>query len=109
MPHLTTNDGVRLHYVERGSGAPLVMIPGWSQTAAQFEHQTAGLSARRRVIAMDMRGHGESEKPEHGYKIQRLAHGPPQCDRGARAGAGEPARPFHGVLRDLVLSRPVRV
>ena len=73
MPHLTTNDGVRLHYVERGSGAPLVMIPGWSQTAAQFEHQTAGLSARRRVIAMDMRGHGESEKPEHGYKIQRLA------------------------------------
>ena len=73
MPHVTTSDGVRLHYVERGSGAPLVMIPGWSQTAAQFEAQVEGLSARRRVIAIDMRGHGESDKPEHGYRIQRLA------------------------------------
>ena len=73
MPHVTTNDGVRLHYVEKGSGAPLVMIPGWSQTAAQFEAQVEGLSASRRVIAFDMRGHGESDKPEHGYKIQRLA------------------------------------
>ncbi len=73
MPHMITNDGVRLHYVERGSGAPLVMIPGWSQTAAQFEAQVEGLSARRRVIAIDMRGHGDSDKPEHGYRIQRLA------------------------------------
>ncbi len=73
MPHITTNDGVRLHYVERGGGAPLVMIPGWSQTAAQFEAQVEGLSARRRVIAIDMRGHGDSDKPEHGYRIQRLA------------------------------------
>ena len=73
MSHVTTNDGVRLHYVEKGSGAPLVMIPGWSQTAAQFEAQVEGLSASRRVVAFDMRGHGESDKPEHGYKIQRLA------------------------------------
>ncbi len=73
MPTLVTNDGVRLSYVERGAGAPLVMIPGWSQTAAQFEAQLDGLSANRRVIALDMRGHGESEKPAHGYKIQRLA------------------------------------
>ena len=73
MPHITTNDGVRLHYIERGSGAPLVMIPGWSQTAAQFEAQVEGLSARRRVIAIDMRGHCDSDKPEHGYRIQRLA------------------------------------
>ena len=73
MPHVATNDGVRLHFIEQGSGAPLVMIPGWSQTAAQFEDQMAGLAARRRVIAVDMRGHGESDKPEHGYRIQRLA------------------------------------
>ena len=62
-----------LHAIEQGSGAPLVMIPGWSQTAAQFEGQMAGLAARRRVIAIDMRGHGESDKPGHGYRIQRLA------------------------------------
>ncbi len=73
MPHITTNDGVRLHYVERGAGDALVMIPGWSQTAAQFDAQLEGLASGRRVIAFDMRGHGESDKPDHGYKIQRLA------------------------------------
>ncbi len=69
----TTSDGVRLHYIEAGSGKPLVMIPGWSQTAAQFKHQIAGLSDKYRVIAIDMRGHGESDKPNYGYRIQRLS------------------------------------
>src|SRR5262245_57090454 len=69
----TTNDGARLHYVEAGSGKPLVMIRGWSQTAAQFKAQIEGLSDRYRVIALDMRGHGESEKPTHGYRIHRLS------------------------------------
>ena len=71
--YFTTNDGYRLHYIEAGSGKPLVMIPGWSQTAAQFKHQIDGLSDRYRVIALDMRGHGESEKPTHGYRIHRLS------------------------------------
>jgi pimeloyl-ACP methyl ester carboxylesterase len=70
---VTTNDGVTLRYDEAGSGQPLVCIPGWSQTAAQFKHQLTGLSDRYRVIAVDMRGHGESDKPDHGYTIQRLA------------------------------------
>jgi non-heme chloroperoxidase len=68
-----TNDGYTLRYEEAGSGKPLVCIPGWSQTAAQWKHQLAGLSDRYRVIAVDMRGHGESDKPTHGYTIQRLA------------------------------------
>ncbi len=68
-----TSDGVTLRYLEAGSGPPLLMIPGWSQTAEQFKHQLAGLSDRYRVIALDMRGHGESDKPEQGYRISRLA------------------------------------
>jgi pimeloyl-ACP methyl ester carboxylesterase len=71
--HVTTSDGVGLYYLEAGSGKPILMIPGWSQTAEQFQHQIIGLSDRYRVIAVDMRGHGESEKPEFGYKISRLA------------------------------------
>src|SRR6058998_3881616 len=70
---VTTNDGYKLRYEEAGSGKPLVCIPGWSQTAAQWKHQVSGLSDRYRVIAVDMRGHGESTKPDHGYTIQRLA------------------------------------
>ncbi|WP_299432965.1 alpha/beta hydrolase [uncultured Meiothermus sp.] len=71
--HIATSDGVRLHYLEAGSGKTLVMIPGWSQTAAQFKHQIAGLQDRYRLIALDMRGHGESDKPAYGYRIARLA------------------------------------
>jgi len=70
---VTTNDGITLRYEEAGSGKPLVCIPGWSQTAAQFKYQLSGLSDRYRVIAVDMRGHGESDKPDNGYTIQRLA------------------------------------
>src|SRR5918996_4837640 len=71
--HVTTSDGVSLYYLEAGSGDPILMIPGWSQTAEQFRYQLEGLSDRYRVIAVDMRGHGESDKPEFGYKISRLA------------------------------------
>lgn len=70
---LTTGDGVRLHYLEAGSGPTLLMVPGWSQTAEQFRYQIEGLSGRYRVIALDMRGHGESDKPAFGYRISRLA------------------------------------
>ena len=72
---VTTNDGVTLRYEEVGfEGKPLlVCIPGWSQTAAQFKHQFGDFALRYRVIAVDMRGHGESDKPDNGYTIQRLA------------------------------------
>ena len=70
---IRTSDGVLLRYREAGSGQPLVLIPGWSQTADQFAFQLAGLADRCRVIAVDMRGHGESDKPGHGYRIARLA------------------------------------
>jgi len=70
---IKTADGVRLNVLEAGRGKPLVLIPGWSQTAAQFRRQLEGLSDRYRVIAIDMRGHGDSDKPAHGYRIQRLA------------------------------------
>ena len=67
------NDGVGLNYFEAGHGAPLVLVPGWSQAAIQFKHQLAGLGDRYRVIALDPRGHGESDMPVFGYRISRLA------------------------------------
>ncbi|MGA2128930.1 MAG: alpha/beta hydrolase, partial [Xanthobacteraceae bacterium] len=70
---ITTNDGVKLHYLEAGSGSPLVLIPGWSQSAMEFKYQLAGLSDKYHVYALDMRGHGDSDKPNHGYRIQRLS------------------------------------
>jgi pimeloyl-ACP methyl ester carboxylesterase len=70
---ITTNDGIRINYLEAGSGIPLVMIPGWSQTAEQFKNQINGLSDKYRVIAVDMRSHGKSEKTSRGMRISRLS------------------------------------
>ena len=65
--------GISLHAIDEGAGQPLVMIPGWSQTAQTFRRNIDALSQHRRVIAIDMRGHGESDKPTGGYRISRLA------------------------------------
>jgi len=69
----TTSDGAKLNYLESGRGRPIVMVPGWSQTAEMFSDQISAFSATHRVIAVDMRGHGDSSKPAHGYRMARLA------------------------------------
>jgi non-heme chloroperoxidase len=68
-----TLDGVGLHYVERGTGRPLVLLHGWSQTAEQFSHQWDALAESYRVVTYDHRGHGLSDQPEYGYRVHRLA------------------------------------
>lgn len=68
-----TSDNVNLHYLEAGAGRILLLIPGWSQTARMFQAVIEDLSRDHKVVAIDMRGHGESDKPPHGYRIARLA------------------------------------
>lgn len=55
-----TSDGATLAYTDEGSGKALILLPGWSQSAAMFRHQIVHLSKSRRVIALDFRGHGQS-------------------------------------------------
>lgn len=74
MPHITTSDGVQLSYSDTGGPLPvLVMLHGWSQSSAMFSKQVANLSERYRVVTLDFRGHGESEKTNRGYRISRFA------------------------------------
>ncbi|WP_299004893.1 alpha/beta hydrolase [uncultured Shewanella sp.] len=68
-----TSDGVKLHYLDKGEGEAIVMLPGWSQSVEQYHHQMAFFSQHYRTIALDMRGHGHSEIAEYGYKVYRLA------------------------------------
>ena len=68
-----TSDGVQLSWLEAGSGQSLLMLPGWSQSAALFRDQFEGLSDQFHCLALDYRGHGESEKTDHGYRISRFA------------------------------------
>lgn len=71
--YFTTSDGVRLAYLEAGAGKMLLFVPGWSQTAAMFAPLLQDLSQDHLTIAIDMRGHGRSDKPAHGYRLARLA------------------------------------
>ncbi len=67
-------DGVALAYVEAGSGAPPILLVhdlGSDHTCftPQFEHFRRG----HRVVAVDLRGHGQSGKPRQAYTIAVLA------------------------------------
>ncbi len=73
MPEITANDGVRLHYEEKGRGRPLVMIHGWTFSGRFFVRNAEALAEHFRVITVDLRGHGDSDKPAHGYRVPRLA------------------------------------
>jgi len=64
---------VVLRYLEAGQGRPMVMLPGWSQTAELYRDQVRALSHEHRVIALDHRGHGRSDAPDVGYHVHRVA------------------------------------
>ena len=68
------DSGLTLSALEGGSGHPLIMIPGWSQSAAEWQENAEALTNERRVIALDMRGHGESDKPKYGYRAVSYTH-----------------------------------
>ncbi|KAH8131198.1 hypothetical protein FP744_10000523 [Trichoderma asperellum] len=72
---VTTLDGVSIRYISAGNTTDpvLLFIPGWAQTAIQWRKQISYFSAKYRVIAIDHRGFGDSDKPEWGYRITRLA------------------------------------
>lgn len=73
MPFITASDGTRLHYRDEGQGRPLVMIHGWTFSGRFFHRNVPVLSEHARVITLDLRGHGDSDKPDHSYRIARLA------------------------------------
>lgn len=66
--------GVRLHFVERGSGTPILLVPGWPQSWYAWRHVMPLLAnAGRRVIALDPRGMGDSDRPASGYDMRTVA------------------------------------
>lgn len=66
-------NGIRLHYVEGGYGKPLVCLPGWPQTWYSLHTVALQLAKEYRVIIVDLRGMGTSEKPESGYDKKTMA------------------------------------
>ncbi len=71
--YIRTSDGVRLHYLEAGSGPSIVFVPGWLCPAWIWEPQVRRFSAQYRVVAMDPRSQGESEQVTEGLYPERRA------------------------------------
>lgn len=70
----TAAPATTLHYVDVGSGRPVVLIHGWPLSHRMWEHQITTLAdAGYRVIAYDRRGFGNSGKPSGGYDYDSFA------------------------------------
>lgn len=88
----TTIDGVRLHYVERGAGPPVVLLHG--NVVSLDDFHASGLIDRlavdHRVIAIDRPGYGHSERPRDRLWTQTAQ-----------------AKFIHAALRKLNVERPI--
>lgn len=62
-----TSDNIKIHYLEAGSGKPIVFIPGWTMPAWIWQKQIDEFSKRYHVVAVDPRSQGESDKPPYGH------------------------------------------
>ncbi|MFE7315997.1 alpha/beta fold hydrolase [Streptomyces sp. NPDC057555] len=64
---------LRMHAVIGGDGPPLLLVAGWPQTWYAWRLVMPELAARYRVVAVDPRGIGLTDKPEDGYDTATLA------------------------------------
>jgi non-heme chloroperoxidase len=72
---ITGGGGIQLHLLETGNsrGRPIIFIHGFSQCCIAWRRQmSSDLADDYRLVAMDMRGHGLSDKPREGYTDPRL-------------------------------------
>lgn len=86
-----TANGIRIHYWREGSGAPLLLLHGWPEFCRVWRKCIPDLARDFDVIAPDLRGFGDSDKP---------ARGP-----SAEAGADVHAADMLGLLDGLGLAR----
>jgi N-formylmaleamate deformylase len=69
-----TRDGVRLHQLEYGPAGPaIVVVPGITSPAITWEFIAEELARDRRVVLLDVRGRGLSDKPQSGFELPDYA------------------------------------
>jgi len=66
-------NGVKLHYLYAGSGPPVILLHGYAETSFMWLPLIAQLAKTNTVVAPDLRGAGESAKPDTGYTKAVLA------------------------------------
>lgn len=67
-------DNAKIHYVSEGKGKEaVVLVHGWTCNLGHWRDQIPELSKRARVIALDLPGHGMSDKPDTNYSMDYFA------------------------------------
>jgi pimeloyl-ACP methyl ester carboxylesterase len=89
---LAPDTDARVHYVNYGKGSEaIVLIHGWTCNLDNWRDQIPDFAKRARVIAIDLPGHGESDKPQIAYSMDLFA------------------RAVEAVMRDAKVKRAVLV
>jgi haloacetate dehalogenase len=68
-----TREGVRLHYRRAGAGPGLVLLHGFPETSYMWRKVLGPLAERFTVVAPDLRGYGDSDRPAGGYDKRTMA------------------------------------
>jgi 3-oxoadipate enol-lactonase len=68
-----TVNGIQMGYTDSGSGTPVLLVHGYPLNKSMWDAQVAELSKGFRVIAPDLRGHGESDAPQGTYSMDAIA------------------------------------
>jgi epoxide hydrolase 4 len=71
---LIATNGVQLHYVTQGEGPLMLMLHGFPEFWYSWRHQIPEFAKDYKVVALDLRGYNESEKPKEveAYRMQEL-------------------------------------
>lgn len=64
---------IQLHFIEQGTGQPLIQLHGNGESCDYFEHQMSYFATGFRVIAIDTRGHGQSPRGGKPFTIKQFA------------------------------------
>ncbi|MFL9910367.1 alpha/beta hydrolase [Paraburkholderia sp. RL17-337-BIB-A] len=74
--HTRRANGIRQHYLDAESGPVVVLLRGFPETGFAWRFQIPVVAKRFRVIAPDLRGYGETDKPSSGYDKRNMACDP---------------------------------
>ena len=67
-------DGLNLHFAMSGSGPSILLVHGWLGSSYHWRKLMPLLAAEHTVVALDVRGYGESDKPYSGYDGRTIAN-----------------------------------
>ncbi len=111
MAFATTDDGVKLHYEETGSGAPIIFVHEFAGDHRSWEQQLQHFGRRYRAIAYAARGYPPSDVPENpsSYSQNRAADDILSRARSSQDRQGACLRPLDGRFRDAAFRLPPSV